>query len=60
MRKIAREFVILQSRDGISQIMTGEKSLFNIFEKVPKMKGPVFPFPDYNGPETSPVQGAME
>ena len=52
VRKIAREFVILHSRDGISQIMTGKKSLFNVFEKVPKMKGPVSPFPDYYGPRS--------
>ena len=60
IRKISCEFVILHSRDGISQIMTGGKSLFQVFEKVPEMKGPVSPFPDYDGPEISPEQGAME
>jgi hypothetical protein len=38
VRKIADEFVILRSRQGISQIMTGVKDLFNSFEKIPEMK----------------------
>jgi hypothetical protein len=40
--KIAREFVILQSRDGISQAMTGKNSVFSVFEKIPKGKGGSF------------------
>ncbi len=38
VRKIADEFVILHSRQGIKQIMTGIKGLFNSFEKIPEMR----------------------
>jgi hypothetical protein len=43
VRKIARGFVILHSRDGISQVMTGKKSLHNSFEKIRKRKDLVSP-----------------
>ncbi len=39
VRKITDEFVILHSGEGTSQILTGKKSLFNSFEKVPEMNG---------------------
>jgi len=37
--KITDEFVILHSREGTSQILTGKNSLFSSFEKLPEMKG---------------------
>ena len=37
VKKITSEFVILHSRDGGSQIMTGKKSVFHFFEKIPHM-----------------------
>jgi hypothetical protein len=40
VRKIVDEFVILHSRQGISQILTGIRGLFNSFDKIPEMKGP--------------------
>ncbi len=43
VRKIARGFVILHSGEGISQIVTGRKSLFNSFEQIPRMEDPVSP-----------------
>ena len=36
VRKIANGFVILHSRQGISQIMTGVKGLFHSFERIPE------------------------
>jgi hypothetical protein len=39
VRTIFDEFVILHSRQGITQIVTGIKGLFNAFEKIPEMKG---------------------
>ena len=36
-RKIVDEFVILHSRQGISQIVTGIRGLFNSFEKILEM-----------------------
>ena len=38
VRKVVDEFVILHSRQGISQILTGIRGLFNSFEKIPEMK----------------------
>ena len=35
VKKITTQFVILQSMDGLTQIMTGEKSLVDLFEKIP-------------------------
>ena len=37
VRTIFDEFVILHSRQGITQIVTGIKGLFNSFEKIPEM-----------------------
>ena len=37
IRKVSCEFVILHSRQGISQIVTGIRGLFNSFEKIPEM-----------------------
>jgi len=38
VKKITNQFVILHSLDGLTQIMTGKKSLLNLFEKIPYMK----------------------
>jgi hypothetical protein len=35
VKKITNQFVILHSMDGLTQIMTGKKSLVNLFEKIP-------------------------
>ena len=35
VKKITNQFVILHSQDGLTQIMTGKKSLLNLFEKIP-------------------------
>jgi len=37
--KITDEFVILHSGEGTSQILTGKKSLFGSFERLPEMNG---------------------
>ena len=42
VRKVANDFVILDSLDGLSQIMTGKKGFESIFERTP----PTFLFPD--------------
>lgn len=34
VKKITNQFVILHSLDGLTQIMTGKKSLLNLFEKI--------------------------
>ncbi len=34
VKKITSQFVILHSMDGMTQIMTGKKSVVNLFEKV--------------------------
>jgi hypothetical protein len=39
VRKITDEFVILHSRGGTSQILTGKNSLFSSFEKLAEMNG---------------------
>jgi hypothetical protein len=40
VKKITKHFVILHSVDGSTQIMTGEKSLANSFEKIPQADSP--------------------
>jgi len=40
IKKITKQFVILHSVDGSMQIMTGEKSLVNLFEKIPRVDFP--------------------
>jgi len=35
VRKVTGEFVILHSRHGLLQVLTGIKSVFHLFEKVP-------------------------
>jgi hypothetical protein len=42
IEKITNQFVILHSMDGLTQIMTGKKSLVNLFEKIPQLnsRGP--------------------
>ena len=42
VRKVANDFVILDSQDGLSQIMTGKKGFESIFEGT----APTFPYPD--------------
>ncbi len=37
VKKITTQFVILQSMDGLTQIMTGVKSLVHLFEKIPHL-----------------------
>ncbi len=37
VNKITNQFVILQSMNGLTQIMTGEKSLVGLFEKIPDL-----------------------
>lgn len=37
VKKITNQFVILHSMDGLTQIMTGKRSLLNLFEKIPYM-----------------------
>ena len=39
VRTIVDEFVILHSRQGIAQMVTGIRGLFNSFEKIPEMNG---------------------
>jgi hypothetical protein len=34
VRKITSEFVILHSKDGVWQVMTGKESVFYSFEKI--------------------------
>lgn len=36
VKKITDQFVILNSLDGLIQIMTGKKSLIHLFEKIPQ------------------------
>jgi hypothetical protein len=36
VKKITDQFVILYSLDGLTQIMTGKKSLIHLFEKNPQ------------------------
>ena len=36
VKKRTDQFVILQSLDGLTQVLTGEKSIFNFFEKTLK------------------------
>jgi hypothetical protein len=43
VRKIVDEFVILHSRQGISQMMTGVKGLFNSFERIHEKNSPASP-----------------
>lgn len=38
VRKITSEFVILHSTDGMQQIMTGKKNVFDSFEKISPME----------------------
>ncbi len=38
VKKITNQFVILHSLDGLTQIMTGKKSLLNLFEKIPYVR----------------------
>jgi hypothetical protein len=33
IKKITNQFIVLHSMDGLTQIMTGKKSLVNLFEK---------------------------
>ncbi len=35
IKKITNQYVILHSMDGLTQVMTGKKSLVNLFEKLP-------------------------
>ena len=35
IKKITNQCVVLHSMDGLTQIMTGKKSLVNFFEKTP-------------------------
>lgn len=37
VKKITNQFVILHSMDGLTQIMTGKRSLLNLFEKISYM-----------------------
>ncbi len=37
IKKITNQFVILHSIDGMTQVMTGKKSLVNLFEKIPHL-----------------------
>jgi len=37
VQKITAQFVILQSMDELTQIMTGVKSLVHLFEKIPQL-----------------------
>lgn len=43
IKKISNQFVILHSVDGSTQIMTGERSLVDFFEKIPKVETPQAP-----------------
>ncbi len=36
IKKITNQFVVLHSMDGLTQIMTGKKSLIHSFEKIPQ------------------------
>ncbi len=38
VRKITSEFVILHSKDGRSQIMTGKKNVYYSFERIFRME----------------------
>ncbi len=40
VKKVTKDFVILNSRDGSSQIMTGTGSFDFLFEKIPPAESP--------------------
>ena len=38
VKKRTEQFVTLQSLDGLTQVLTGEKSIFDFFEKILKAR----------------------
>ena len=44
VRKITGEFMILDSKDGVQQVLVEKKNLFDSFEKIPPLEPKEFPF----------------
>lgn len=40
VKKITPQFIILFAVDGSTQIMTGQRSLIDFFEKIPEVEAP--------------------